>query len=248
MSVIDLQITENISTVRLSNGVTNAISPQLLQELESALSTVVDESCGLVLAGGEKFFSIGFDLPTLVDMNRESFKQFWDQFNRVFFRIYTLPVPTISALEGHAVAGGAVLSLATDFRIGSRGKKQFGLNEIKLGIPIPYSTDLVLRQIAGDRVATQLAFSGEFVLQENAVALNLLDDVADPEETLSSAREKMNTLAKNCSPAFAAIKACRTQPIIREYETWVDDKDKDFLDIWFDPRVQEKLKKAAESF
>ena len=52
-------------------------------------------------------------------------------------------------VAGHAVAGGCVLALATDLRLIAAGKKLIGLNEVTIGLPVPYLADLALRQLVG---------------------------------------------------------------------------------------------------
>ena len=128
-----------MAVIRLDNGVTNAINRGLLNDLQATLNEVRGVPPDWSWQGATKFFSIGFDLPTPDPMDREQFSVFWDDFNQLFYDIYTLPIPTLCAMRGHAVAGGAILALATDFRIGTAGKKRIGLNELKLGISGPLS-------------------------------------------------------------------------------------------------------------
>ena len=109
----------------------------------------------MVLAGGTKFFSIGLNLPELIGLNRKEMAEFWERFTQTVFGLYTLPMPTVCAVCGHAVAGGNILALTCDYRIGSTENRKIGLNEILLGLPVPYLADLMLRQVSGDRAATE---------------------------------------------------------------------------------------------
>ena len=61
----------SIAILRMQNGVTNPIGPGLVSALETSLTTVEKEFQGVVLAGGEKFFSIGFNLPVLISYDRK---------------------------------------------------------------------------------------------------------------------------------------------------------------------------------
>ena len=122
----------------------------------------------MVLAGGEKFFSIGFDIPTLLELDRPSMTEFFHKFNQVVFNILTLPLPTAAAVKAHAVAGGAIMMLTCDYRFAATGRVLIGLNGIKLGVPIPYLPDMILRQIAGDQVASDMLYLGEFVKSSDA--------------------------------------------------------------------------------
>lgn len=61
--MITLESRDKVAVLRLENGVTNAINPEFVRHITQALAEVRDHYQGLVLAGGAKFFSIGFDLP-----------------------------------------------------------------------------------------------------------------------------------------------------------------------------------------
>ena len=248
MPLLEISHENDLSVIKLNNGVTNAISPDLVSELQRAINDAKNNSRGILISGGEKFFSIGFDLPVLIQLERQEFEEFWSAFNGLYLDIYTLPLPTICLLQGHAVAGGAVLALASDYRYGSKGKKQFGLNEIKLGIPVPYLTDLMLRQIVGDRVATEIIYTGEFMLQENCTASGLLDYVDETETIHEQALEKLGSLASFSGEAFAINKQMRVEAVVSAYQKSFKDKDQSFLNLWFDSSVQEKLKQAASQF
>ena len=76
--------------------------------------------------------------------------EFFHKFNHVVLNILTLPLPTAAAVKAHAVAGGAIMMLTCDYGFAAAGRVLIGLNGIKLGVPIPYLPDLILRQIAGD--------------------------------------------------------------------------------------------------
>jgi len=248
MPTVTVENQGDIAIVRLDNGVTNAINPAMLAELDLALVQARENSTGLLLAGGVKFFSIGFDLPALLKLDRPQFTDFWCSFNQTFIDIYTLPIPTVCAITGHAIAGGAVLSLAPDFRIGASGNKQIGLNEVKLGIPVPYSTDLVLRQLVGDRAATDMIYRGDFITPSEAAKIGLVDEVTDMEAVEQRALEKLQTLAAQPQPAFVAVKQNRTEAIRRQYEKLHTEKDEYFITCWFSEPVQALLAKAAKTF
>ena len=125
-----------IALVRLTNGVINAISPELLEDFAQALKRIQKEFKGMVLAGGSKFFSIGLDLPKLLKLDRNAMTAFWKNFNDLTFDLFTIPFPTVCAIEGHAIAGGTIFALCCDFRFAANLPKKIGLNEINLGVPV----------------------------------------------------------------------------------------------------------------
>ncbi|MBW2252368.1 MAG: enoyl-CoA hydratase/isomerase family protein, partial [Deltaproteobacteria bacterium] len=150
---VKIEEQEDVALLRLDSKVSNAISSQMIENLSAAINRIKVEFRGMVLAGGEKFFSMGFDLPALLKLDRSGVTGFFYSFNQVVLDIYTLPMPTACAITGHAIAGGTILASSCDYRFLASGRKLMGLNEIKLGVPVPYLSDLMLRQIVGDRAA-----------------------------------------------------------------------------------------------
>ncbi|MBW2435095.1 MAG: enoyl-CoA hydratase/isomerase family protein, partial [Deltaproteobacteria bacterium] len=132
MPRVNLEAHEDIALLQLNSGVTNAISPELVDDLGKALIGIKDQFKGMVLAGGDKFFCIGLDLPGLLQLGRAEMIDFYVTLNQAVLDLYTLPIPTASAIAGHATAGGAILALSTDFRLIAAGRKFIGLNEVKL--------------------------------------------------------------------------------------------------------------------
>lgn len=248
MSFVRFEPHGNIALLRLDNGVTNAINPQLVNELAEAVEKAGSDYRGLVLAGGEKFFSIGFDLPSLLDIDRVAMTDFFNCFNKLCYDLYSLGIPTACVLAGHTIAGGGILAMAADFRYAAQGRKQIGLNEIKLGIPVPYLADLIMRQLVGDRMATKMIFSGEFIPLDQAHEKGLVDGMFAPEALEKQAIVKISEMAAFDPTAFSAAKANRVETVRLKYKENYQARNQLFLDAWFDAAVQERLKQAAKSF
>jgi enoyl-CoA hydratase/carnithine racemase len=237
-----------VGLLRLTNGTTNAINGQMVNDMHQALDALSNEYKGLVLAGGEKFFSIGLDLPELLQLDQSEMGEFWHALNQLAYDLFTLPIPAVCALSGHAVAGGNVLALTCDYRLGGSEKKQIGLNEIKLGVPVPYLADLILRQTVGDRVATNMIFRGKFMPFDEAHQLGLIDDIFAPEDVEEQAIQKAAFLAEFPEQAFAALKSQRVEDISVRYQKNGIARNEVFLDCWFSEPVQKLLQEAAQKF
>jgi enoyl-CoA hydratase/carnithine racemase len=240
---------ENVVVLRLNNGVTNAINLRLVNDLLRAVEDCLDnEYKGLVLTGNSKFFCIGFDLPVLLEFDRAGLADFYYKFNQMALKLFTLPVPTVCAISGHATAGGTILALTCDYRLAASGKKLIGLNEIKLGVPVPYLADLMLRLIISERAATQLLYSGEFISAADATNTGLVDEVVAQELLEERAIEKSREIATLQRSAFVQIKANRFEDTLFKYQKNHRSKTEHFLNCWFDPDVQKLLMKAADKF
>jgi len=248
MSKVTLEAHDAVAVLRLNNGVTNAINPELVDDVATAVNRIKSEFNGMVLAGGEKFFCIGLDLPALLQLDQPDMTEFYVRFNQVVLDLYTLPMPTACAINGHATAGGAIFALSSDFRFVSSGRRLIGFNEVKIGVPTPYLADLILRQVIGDRCATELMFTGEFIESQQAQKIGLIDDVLQPEELEQKTVAKIAELAALPPSGITVVKNNRIEAVRSRYEEMRSADADWFLDCWFNPAVQELLSEAAKKF
>jgi enoyl-CoA hydratase/carnithine racemase len=248
MPKVILESRGEVALVRLASGVTNAIGYELATDLANALSEVKSRFKGLVLAGGEKFFSIGLNLPELLGLKQKSLIEFLALIDDVVLELYTLPIPTACAMLGHAPAAGAILSLACDFRFAADGRQRIGLNEIRIGVPVPYLADRMLRQVVGERAANDLEYEGELITPDKAKAIGLIDALFPSEEVEAKAVARIVELAGMSPPAFAVTKRHRTRAVAEEFKAIRQDMNEAFSDCWFVPATQTLLEQAAAKF
>jgi len=152
MKMISVERHDQVSVLKLNRGATNALNLQLVTCLVENLNSVRDDPkvrSLVICSSNDKFFSIEFDIPELIQLKKRDFKVFYQAFNQVCLDLYTFPKPTIAAITGHAVAGGCILALCCDYRLIATGRRLVGLNEIKLGVPVPYLGDCILQQVVG---------------------------------------------------------------------------------------------------
>ena len=248
MTTLALEDHGNVAIVRLANGVTNAIGLEVVEELSLALQEVMGRFRGMVLAGGNKFFSIGLDLPALLELNRKDMAAFWAGFEDTVLALYTLPIPTAAAIAGHAPAAGTILALACDFRMIASGKKLMGLNEIKIGLPVPFLADLMLRQAVGDRVATEIEYTGELLMPEKARTFALADAIFPEEDVETRAIAKISEILERPPFGFPLTKQHRTRDIRTRFLADRESINQAFMDCWFSAPVQDLLSEASKKF
>ena len=248
MGTVNVDMHGDIAVLKLDNGVTNAISPGLTADLSEALKNAETTAKGVVLCGNEKFFSMGFNLPELIQLNRDGMRDFLLGFNGAIRDLYASPLPTAVAVEGHAIAGGTILSLAADFRIAAAGKKLLGLNEIKLGLPVPYLALMILNQRMGHAAALEIIYHGEFTTADKAFDLGLVDELVAPGSAGERAVERIKTIAGYPSAAFQLMKETQVAFIKAQYADNHAERQERFLDCWFSRETRALLEKAASKF
>jgi enoyl-CoA hydratase/carnithine racemase len=251
MDMIQIEYHDSVVLVKVDRDITNAINLQLVAELEECLQEVAQnpDVTGLVLSSSnEKFFSIGLDIPSLYGLSRKDFAFFYQMFNRMCIDLYTLPKPTAAALVGHAVAGGCILALCCDYRFIAEGKKLMGLNEVKLGVPVPYPADCILRTVVGTRIGREIVDTGEFYLPEQSVCMGLVDEVLPIREVIPAAIEKVRVLAALPQKAVVITKRNRVETVEKQILTHLAEKEQLFMECWFSDEARQQLRKAMEKF
>jgi enoyl-CoA hydratase/carnithine racemase len=249
--MITVEYNDTVALVKLSRGVTNVLDLELVSELDALLEKMEHGpgTSALVLgSSSDRFLSIGFDIPHLFDLPRKDFETFLGEFNRVCLRLYTWPKPTAAAITGHAVAGGCILALCCDYRIIAEGKKLMGLNEIKLGVPVPYLADCVLQSIVGTRYARDMMDTGEFYAPADALRMGLVDAVLPIGDVMPKAVEKARRLGAWPPPAFALIKRNRVEQIEQRVLARREEKERLFVDCWYSDEARQRLRAAMDKF
>ena len=240
-----------VAIVRLAKGVTNPIGMQLVDELLARVMEVRDDpevGALMLTSESDRFLSIGLDLPELMGYDRVKFTEFINKFDRLCVELYSLPKPTVVAIRGHATAGGAILALCGDHRVMTSGRAVMGLNEVRLGVTVPYTTDCMLRDLVGSRIAREVMEVGDFYGPNELLAKGLVDQVVPPDQVLFVARELTTSLAASPPRAYAAIKANRTAPVVAAIEVKLQAKEDEFVDMWYSEPAQEQLREAVQKF
>jgi enoyl-CoA hydratase/carnithine racemase len=248
---VSLENRQGVVLAMLRHGVTNPICPRLVEALARAVTSVVDDATAgavVLTSANPKFFSIGLDIPHLMHLPKEAFLEFITSFSRLSLALLTMPKPTVAAVSGHATAGGCILALCCDYRLIAQGRKLIGLNEIRLGLPVPFAADCILRSLVGQRIAREITDGGDFYLPEQAQAMGLVDRVVPGDELIEQSLHHARTLAAMPGDAFAQIKANRLAPVLAEIEAGLVVKDLEFVEAWYSPEAHQRLQEAVAKF
>lgn len=241
----------SVAIVRLASSITNPLSSMLVGELLGVVQSVRDDPearAMLLTSESDRFFSIGLAIPELIEYDKEQFREFAQMFDRLCIELYSLPKPTVVAIRGHATAGGAILALCGDHRVMTSGRAVMGLNEVRLGVTVPYPADQMLRDLVGARIARDVMEVGDFYGPEELLAMGMVDEVVPPDEVLFIGRELATSLAASPPEAYAAIKANRTGPVVAAIEAGLEERQAQFVDMWYSPEAQANLEEAMLKF
>src|SRR6202162_2553718 len=180
----------------------NAISPQMLSELQSAFDLIEKSHARVgILTGIGKAFSAGMDLEMLSAIARQSPQENMDdsrRMARIFRRIWSFTKPLIAAVNGAALAGGCGIATLCDFTLAVPEAK-FGYTEVKIGF-LPAIVSVFLTRQIGDKRARDLLLTGRKISAKEAQQLGLVSEIVEPEKLMSRASELADYLVEG-SPA-----------------------------------------------
>jgi enoyl-CoA hydratase len=205
MSLVTYRIDEGTAIVTMDDGKRNALSLEMFAALSAAFDRAEQERVPVVLTGSPGTFSAGFDLKVMmaggkpmVDMVRTGFE--------LGERLLGFPTPVVAACTGHAVAMGAFLLLAADYRVGVEGDFRIQANEVAIGITMPFFGVEICRQRLTPACFNRAVLNSESFAPGAAVAAGFLDRVVPPADVERVALQKAAELAKLNAAAFAATK------------------------------------------
>ncbi len=223
----------------------NALNHALVGQLLGALDTLQASGArALILTGRPGMFSGGLDVPGLIDCKRPEIERFWQQFFRLACRLASSPVPVIAALSGHAPAGGAVLALQCDYRIGIHGNFKIGLNEVQVGLPVPSTILRALEEIIGARLARRIATRGSLLPMAEALAIGLVDELVEADVLMPIALARARELLALPPVAMNTTRLAGKARLIDAYTNCTDVATA--TDWWFSTETQAEMHKLVE--
>jgi 3-hydroxyacyl-CoA dehydrogenase / enoyl-CoA hydratase / 3-hydroxybutyryl-CoA epimerase len=178
-------------TMDLPGKPVNTFSPQLLEQLDAAVTTVEHEnSAGVIFASAKaKSFSAGADLFEIRKMSREAVAEYLERGQGLFDRISKLPMPTIAAINGDCLGGGFELALACRYRVAAdQTNISIGLPEVKLGLIPAWGGTTRLPRLVGLRHALPILLAGKTMPPRKALKAGLVDEVVRPEALRAAAK------------------------------------------------------------
>jgi len=210
MEYTELHVADYVAELVLNRPDTrNAMTAAMGREIRDVVAEVNarDDVRAVIVRGAGKSFSAGGDLDMLgqrsadtADGNRVAMRAFYG----LYLSIRDLHVPSIAAINGHAIGAGACFAVACDLRYASAGAK-LGFTFVKLGLHPGMGATHLLPRLVGPAVAADLLLTGRILEAAEAERMGLVNGVGD--DAVALARDKARAIA-GCAPiAVAQTKA-----------------------------------------
>jgi Delta3-Delta2-enoyl-CoA isomerase len=248
VSAIRLEKSGPLATVRFDKSRGNAIDEPFTRELIDVTGQLAGDTSirGVMLASAHaKLFSPGLDLVALLEYDRPAMARFMELFAEALWALYGLPKPLVAAVGGHAIAGGCILALTADFRVLRRGGVQMGLNEVKVGVPLPWSVALLLRASVPTTALTPVALLGRNFADDEALAAGLADQLADADGFEDFCLARLREFADKDAASVAVTKGYLRQGVLREMRAREAAEIPVWLDRWFSESTRERIRQTV---
>ena len=225
MAPLQYSVDDRVATIAMDDGKANALSPTMLGALREALDRAEkDDVVAVVLAGRAGRFCGGVDLgvlraggPDAAGMVRGGFE--------LAERMLGFPRPIVVACTGHAMAMGSFLLLSADYRVGPDGEFKIQANEVAIGLTMPYSALALLRYRLTPAAFDKAVGLSSVFTPADAVAAGWLDQLAPPDDVVSTANSVAASFAMLDPSAHAASKLRAREPVLTEVRRGIDSGD-----------------------
>ena len=249
MNTIHVSIKDHLAIITLNRGKSNALNREMIIELDDMFRNIATDPMisGVVITGKEHFFSAGLDLIELYNYNEEEAKSFWELFLKFIANIVAFKKPMVAAINGHSPAGGCVIALACDARVMAEGKYIIGLNEVPVGIIVPYSIFSLYSFWLGKAQASRSLLEGKLFSPDEALQVGLVDDVVKPESIMTAAERKIRKYMALPTATWQQSKLNIRQQLIATSIADQSDTLDTMLEQWWSPATRNNLKTIIDN-
>lgn len=172
----------------------NAIDAEMVDELHQVCAELERDPKLLLLTGGtDGIFAAGADIAQLRD--RDRYDALAGINHGIMAHLRSLPMPSLAAVDGPALGGGAELAYACDIRI-CTDRSFFGQPEVRLGIVAGAGALYRLPQLVGESLAKELLYTGRRLTATEAASVRLVSRVVAPDELLPTAHALLDKMSK----------------------------------------------------
>lgn len=189
-------------SITLSAPGKNALSSELMAWIVEQLAQAGGEP--VFITGAGDAFCAGLNLKEVVTLTPVGMERFLDALEKMVDALHGYPGPTVACVNGHAIAGGCIVALACDLRIGlSSDTARIGLNEVPLGLRFPPKTWRMVKHRLSPPGLERVVLEGGLYPPAQALRLGLLDEVVASE---SEARAMAERFSSSPRDAYLAAK------------------------------------------
>ena len=244
--MIEGDVIDGILTLRLAHGKASALDLELCDALQAEIEAAgeSEDVRALIMTGTGSIFSAGVDLPRLINSGKQYVQDFVEALDAMLRALFLFPKPAIAAANGHAIAGGAIVAFACDYRLMSGGR--IGVPEALVGVPFPpLALEVVRFAVPRQHLQPMLYFAKTIEAQE-AKSIGIIDEVVAGDDLLRRANEVARQLAGITPNAFRLTKRQIREPFLRDAAQIATASADEIDALWADPKTHEHIRAYLE--
>ena len=251
MSTIKIIERKGYEIFQLNRGRANPIENNLVSDIRKNLARAkADKNIrGIILTGNtDGFFTVGLDLKELYYYDEKQIVAFWVNWFEMCMELTKFPKPMIAAINGHSPAGGCVIAITCDYRMMAAGENyKIGLNEVAVGITVPEYIFQLYAFWIGKRLAYQNLMRGRLLTVEEALEINLIDEIHEMDALLPAAEKEMKRLLNSPTKLMMDTKMNMRAELFDRLDNAPKPNVEAMLDAWFNPQARMVMKMMVDS-
>jgi enoyl-CoA hydratase len=238
---------QSVRVLRLAHGKANVLDLELCRELTARMHEAERDACeAMVLTGAGNSFCAGVDLRRLLNDGPDYARVFLPALNELFQAVFFFPKPVVAAVNGHAIAGGCILTCAADRRLMASGSGKIGVTELLVGVPFPSIALEIMRHAAAPHRLQRLVYGGGTFSAAEAVDLGLVDEMVGPEELMDRALAAAEQLRSIPRSTFELTKRQLRWPVRERLREQVELFERSVADTWAHQETHDAIRRYAE--
>lgn len=219
---------EHYAIITLNNGKVNAISHEVIDNLNLCLDKAENNKKIVILTGKPGVFSGGYDLKSMT-ASPQSALDLVTKGSKLSLRMLSFPMPIIIACNGHAIAKGAFLLLSADYRLGTDGDFKIGLNEVMIGMTMHNAGVEIAKARLTPASLNRSVNNSEIYTPKDAISAGFLDKIVPQEHLLPTAIKIAEMFTQLNPKAHAATKLKVRQASLENIEKAIQQDIKEGL-------------------
>ncbi len=241
--MIEITRQEEIAVVTMTHGKANAMDVEFCEEIAAQFEGLKkDRAKAVVLTGQGKIFSAGVDLVRALEGGPDYFRKFMPALSKAFEAVFFFPKPLVSAINGHAIAGGCVLACCADRRIMGKSAGRTGVPELAVGVPFPTIAMEIMRFASSHHHFQEVILSASTYAPDEALIRGLIDEAADDTQLMDRAVNTARNFAAIRTEAFAISKRQIRQPVADRYQSESKRFEAAIHELWYAPEAFERIR------